>query len=83
MTNDYHNAPDTLFLGQERVEQDTVHECQSHYTQSSIIGNWLRTKATSVEVVDMSGSYAPKIPDYAFYGCSIGNQGNSSLKRSM
>lgn len=53
------------------------------YTQSSIIGNWLRTKATSVEVLDMSSSYVSEIPEYAFYGCSktdTENIGNSSLK---
>lgn len=55
-------------------------EEHSSYTKSSIIGNWLRTKAISVEVVDMSGSYVSEIPAYAFYGCSKGDQGNSSLK---
>ena len=55
----------------------------SSYMRSSIIGNWLRTKATSVEVLDMSSSYVSEIPDYAFYGCSktdTENIGNSSLK---
>lgn len=55
----------------------------SSYMRSSIIGNWLRTKATSVEVLDMSSSYVSEIPEYAFYGCSKtdpSDTGNSSLK---
>lgn len=61
-------------------EQST--DYSSYSTNASILGNWLRTKATSVQFVDMSPSLLTKIPDYMFYGCSKTNPssiGNSAL----
>lgn len=56
----------------------------TYSTKASILGNWLRTQATNVQLVDMSPSMLTKIPDYMFYGCSntdTGSTGNSALKQ--
>lgn len=63
-------------------EQSNKYNIEAYTTQASILGNWLRTKATSVQLVDMSPSLLTKIPDYMFYGCSKKNTtsiGNSAL----
>lgn len=54
----------------------------SYSQKSSILGNWLRTEATSVEKVDLSSTDLTKLSDYAFYGCSKAeNIGNSALTK--
>ena len=52
--------------------------------QASILGNWLRTKGTSVEFVDMRESCMATIPASMFYGCSKETGvGNSALEQIM
>lgn len=54
----------------------------SYDTKASMLGNWLRTKAVNVEIVDMSVCDLTGIPEKMFYGCSntdTGSIGNSAL----
>lgn len=54
----------------------------TYSTTASILGNWLRTKAVNVEIVDMGGCDLTGIPERMFYGCSKTdpvNIGNSAL----
>ena len=42
----------------------------SYATNASMLGNWLRTKAVNVEIVDIGGCDLTGIPERMFYGCS-------------
>ncbi|MEL5894320.1 leucine-rich repeat domain-containing protein [Bacteroides sp. GD17] len=53
----------------------------SYTYKSSVLGNWLRVKGTSITTLDLSEvTGLTSIPDYAFYHCcNYSNNGNSSL----
>ena len=73
----------TSFEAAEWQESDKYME-PSYTTKASILGNWLRTKAISVELVDMSQSGITNISARMFYGCSNidpSTIGNSALKQ--
>lgn len=72
---------DTDFSSSE-FEPSSEYMDIGYTTKASILGNWLRTKGTSVELVDMSLSGLTTVPAYMFYGCSKAeNIGNSALTK--
>ena len=71
-------------LSNDDLKQTTNNELfnTGYSIQSSILGNWLRSYAGSINTLDLSDvSGLTIIPKNAFYGCDISVLGNSALKK--